>query len=131
VYGRHFSSSKEYIAVRSQKYWTTDRMRAERESIISLERKYHTRSVVVPEDPEIDESESDLKNDEWFKDNYIDLMQEHPREWIAVIDQKIIAVSSNEVEIKILAEQIAGDREYSLYYVAPTAMVTDSGYSKK
>ena len=85
----------------------------------------------MPEDQEKVESETDLKNDDWFKDNYIDLMQEHPREWIAVMDQKIIAVSSTESEVEILAREIAGDREYSMYFIAPTAMVTDSGYSKK
>ena len=85
----------------------------------------------MPEDQEINESETDLKNDEWFKDNYLDLIQEHPREWIAVMDQKIIAVSSTESEVEILAREIAGDREYSMYFIAPTAMVTDSGYSKK
>ena len=85
----------------------------------------------MAEESDHQESESDLKNDEWFKDNYIDLMQEHPRDWIAVMDQKIVAVSSNETEVKILADKIAGDKEYSVYFVAPTAMVTDSGYSKK
>ncbi|MGD0817629.1 MAG: DUF5678 domain-containing protein [Methanomassiliicoccales archaeon] len=82
-------------------------------------------------DDEISESENDLKNDEWFKDNYINLMQEHPREWIAVMDQKIIAISSTELEVEILANKIAGDNEYSLYFVAPTAMVSDAGYAKK
>jgi hypothetical protein len=34
----------------------------------------------VFDDEEEYESEEDKKNDEWFKDNYIDLMEEHPRE---------------------------------------------------
>jgi hypothetical protein len=80
---------------------------------------------------DIEESETDLSNDEWFKENYIDLMQEHARDWIAVMGQKIIAVASTESEVEILANEIAGEAEYSVYFVAPTAMVTDSGYSKK
>jgi hypothetical protein len=80
---------------------------------------------------EMIESEEDLKNDEWFKDNYLDLIQEHPREWIAVMDQKIIAISSTEMEVEILANEIAGQKEYSTYFVAPTATVTDIGYSNQ
>ena len=85
----------------------------------------------MPEDQEINESETDLKNDEWFKDNYLDLIQEHPREWIAVMDQKIIAVSSTESEVDLLAREIAGDREYSIYFLAQTALETDVGYQHK
>lgn len=85
----------------------------------------------MPNDDEMDESEDDLSNDEWFKANYIDLMQEHARDWIAVMDKKIIAAASTQSEVEILANEIAGDNEYSVYFVAPTAMVTDAGYSKK
>jgi hypothetical protein len=85
----------------------------------------------MAEDEEVHESEADLSNDEWFKANYIDLMQDHARDWIAVLNQKIIAVASTESEVEILANKLAGDSEYSVYFVAPTAMVTDSGYSKK
>lgn len=82
-------------------------------------------------DDEIHESESDKKNDEWFKDNYIDLLQDHPREWIAVIDQKIVAIASNETDIEVMANKIAGDKEYSVYFIAQTAQVTDVEYATK
>jgi hypothetical protein len=82
-------------------------------------------------DDEIHESETDQKNDQWFKDNYIDLLQDHPREWIAVIDQKIIAVASNETDLEVLANKIAGDKEYSVYFIAQTAQVTDINYAQK
>ncbi len=85
----------------------------------------------MAEDDEMIESEADLTNDEWFKANYIDLMQDHARDWIAVLDQQVIAVASTESEVEILANQLAGDREYSVYFVAPTAIATDTGYSKK
>lgn len=82
-------------------------------------------------DDEIIESEADKKNDEWFKENYLDLITNHPREWIAVMDQRIIATSSNEVDVEIKAKEIAGDREFSKYFVAPTATVTDTNYSDR
>jgi hypothetical protein len=76
----------------------------------------------------VQESEKDLANDEWFKDNYIQLMQKHPREWIAVVAGNIIATGQTKGEVVEKADEAVGDHEYSLYYIAPTATVTDSGY---
>ncbi len=85
----------------------------------------------MSDEEEIQESEDDLRNDEWFKENYIDLMQEHARDWIAVMGRKIIAISSTEAEVELQARKIAGDREFSVYFVAPTASVTDTSYNQK
>jgi Family of unknown function (DUF5678) len=85
----------------------------------------------MPDEDEMNESENDIKNDEWFKANYIDLMQEHARDWIAVMDQVVIAIASTQSEVEILANKIAGEKEYSVYFIAPTAMVTDAGYAQK
>jgi hypothetical protein len=76
------------------------------------------------------ESEDDLRNDEWLKENYIDLMLEHAREWIAVMDRKIIAISSTESEVQEKAKKIAGDKEYSVYFIAPTSAATDTNYQE-
>jgi len=35
---------------------------------------------------DVDETEEDLRNNDWFEKNYIGLMMEHPKEWIAVIN---------------------------------------------
>ena len=83
------------------------------------------------DDEEEYESEEDVKNDEWFKDNYIDLIDEHPRQWIAVMDQAIIAVGATRIEVEDKAKAIAGEREYSVYFVNPTATVTDTGYAQR
>ncbi len=77
------------------------------------------------------ESEDDLKNDEWFKKNYLDLMQEHPREWIAVMDAKIIATGSTRIEVEEKAKKIASVHDISVYFVSPTGMFTDTGYSER
>ena len=77
------------------------------------------------------ESEEDKKNDQWFKDNYVDLIEGHPREWIAVMDQVIIASGATRIEIEDKAKAIAGERDYSVYYVNPTATITDSGYAPR
>ena len=82
----------------------------------------------MTEDQEVQESERDLANDEWFKANYIELMQKHPREWIAVVAGNIVATGSTKGEVVEKAEEAVGEQEYSLYYIAPTATATDAGY---
>ncbi len=77
------------------------------------------------------ESEEDVKNDEWFKENYIDLIEEHPREWIAVMDKAIIAIGATRTEADDKAKAIAGERDYSIYFINPTATVTDTGYAPR
>lgn len=77
------------------------------------------------------ESEDDQGNDEWFKENYVKLMQEHARDWIAVMDREIIAISSTEMEVHHKAKKIARGKEFSVYFVAPTASATDTDYSQR
>lgn len=72
-----------------------------------------------------------MGNDQWFKENYIDLMQDHARDWIAVMDRKIIAISSTEMEAQIKGKKIAGGKEFSVYFVSPTGSATDSDYSHR
>jgi hypothetical protein len=82
-------------------------------------------------DGEPQESEEDVKNDEWFKKNFIDLMQKYPREWIAVKDCEIIATGLSKNEVADMADEIAGEEEYSLYFVPPTSTFTDTGYTNR
>ncbi len=77
------------------------------------------------------ESEEDVKNDQWFKENYIDLIEEHPREWIAVMDGVIIAIGATRTEADDKAKVIAGEHDYSIYFINPTATVTDIGYAPR
>ncbi len=87
--------------------------------------------VKMSENKDKHESEDDKRNDEWFKENYIDLIQKHARDWIAVMDRKIIAISSTETEVQQKAKNIAGGKEFSVYFVAPTASSTDSDYAQR
>jgi hypothetical protein len=77
------------------------------------------------------ESEEDRKNDEWFKDNFFDLVEEHPREWIAVMGQRIIATGASRIEAEDNAREQAGEEEFSIYFVPPTATFTDVGYAPR
>jgi hypothetical protein len=77
------------------------------------------------------ESEEDVKNDEWLKENFFDLVDEHPREWIAVMDQRIIAVGATRIEAEDRGREVAGEHEFSVYFIPPTATFTDAGYASR
>jgi len=69
---------------------------------------------------DVDETEEDLRNNDWFEKNYIGLMMEHPKEWIAVINCEVIATGTTQVELEENMEKIVKDREYSIYFVPGT-----------
>jgi hypothetical protein len=77
------------------------------------------------------ESDEDRKNDEWLKDNFFDLIDKYPREWIAVLEQKVIAKGSTRTEVEKMAEEIIGDRECSVYFIPPTGTFMDVGYCSR
>ena len=83
------------------------------------------------DDEEEYESEEDVKNDQWFKENYIDLVEEHPRGWVAVMDQAIIAIGATRIEARTRPRRSPGDHDYSVYFINPTATVTDTGYAPR
>lgn len=66
------------------------------------------------------ESEEDLRNDEWFKENFVVLMEKYPKEWIAVIDCKIIATGTTRADVEENAMEVSGDKEFSVYFVPAT-----------
>jgi hypothetical protein len=86
---------------------------------------------VAHEDDEEYESEEDFKNDDWFKENYLDLIEEHPREWIAVSEQRLICTGATRVEVDDKARELLGEKEYSIYFVLPVDMAMDVGYSRR
>jgi len=71
---------------------------------------------------EIEEGDIDLSNDEWFKENYIDLVQRYPRLWIAVMDQQVICDGATKGEVEAKAKAILGDVEFSIYFIEPTPL---------
>lgn len=77
------------------------------------------------------ESDEDKRNDEWLKDNFYDLIEKYPREWIAVVGQKVIAKASTRTEVEDMAEDLVDDQDYSVYFIPPTGTFTDVGYSSR
>lgn len=66
------------------------------------------------------ETDEDIRNDLWFKKNYLDLISEHPNQWIAVSGERIISSGSTKRAVDAQAKELAGGRVYSLYFVPPS-----------
>lgn len=71
---------------------------------------------------EREEDELDLSNDAWLETNYLYLVQQYPRLWIAVMDQQVICDGATKREVEGKAKNIAGDREFSVYFIEPTML---------
>jgi len=66
------------------------------------------------------ESSTDVANDEWLKENYLNLIQDYPNLWIAVLGQAVIAFGNNRYTVSANAKKIAGDKPVSLYFIEPS-----------
>lgn len=71
---------------------------------------------------EIEEGDIDLSNDQWLEENYLDLVQKYPRLWIAVMDQQVICDAGTKSGAEAKAKKIAGDQEFSVYFIEPTVL---------
>ena len=75
----------------------------------------------MPIDQEDDEeSQEDIKNDLWLKENYIDLITDYPNQWIAVLEQKVVATGNSKRQVEKQVKELAGDRQFSLYFIEPS-----------
>jgi len=66
------------------------------------------------------ETDEDIRNDLWFKNNYIDLIQDHPNQWIAVCGEQIISSGNIKRAVDADAKEKASGRVYSLYFIPPS-----------
>jgi hypothetical protein len=72
------------------------------------------------DDEEPVEGTEDVLNDLWLKQNYLELIQDYPNQWIAVLDQKVIASGNRRRQVESEAKEIAEDKEFSLYFIEPS-----------
>ena len=66
------------------------------------------------------EEDYDKKNDEWFKANYLDLIQDYPFSWIAVCEQKVVATARTRAGAETKAKETVGDKRCSFYFIEPS-----------
>ncbi len=66
------------------------------------------------------ENSTDVANDEWFRDNYLTLIQDYPNMWIAVLGQAVVALGNTRNQVSAAAKEVAGDKQFSLYFIEPS-----------
>ncbi len=66
------------------------------------------------------EDATDQGNDAWFQESYLELVERYPRQWIAVLERQVICSAATRAGAASEARRIAGNREFSLYFVEPT-----------
>jgi hypothetical protein len=71
-------------------------------------------------DEEPAESDEDKKNDQWLKENYMDLIQDYPNHWIAVADQQVISKGNSKRAVEAEAKRLAPGKSVSLYFIEPS-----------
>lgn len=67
--------------------------------------------------------DAEQTNDAWFEEHFVELVQRYPGSWIAVLDRTVIAEGATKFAVNSAAKKLAGDREYSLYFIEPTALM--------
>lgn len=68
------------------------------------------------------EDDADIRNDIWLKENYVGLVQEFPNQWIAVMDQDVIASGIARRQVEAKAREVAKERTFSVYFIEPSAL---------
>lgn len=61
-------------------------------------------------------------NDNWFRDNLLDLVEKYPNQWIAVLNGNVIASSSSRRRARAEAKRVAGGGDFSLYFIQPSML---------
>ena len=84
------------------------------------ESKRGLRDLVQVSEEEREEDSVDKKNDEWFKQNYLYLIQDYPFLWIAVLDQKVVATGTSKAQVEASARKAMGEKEFSFYFIEPS-----------
>ncbi|MBN1677974.1 MAG: hypothetical protein JW880_05490, partial [Candidatus Thermoplasmatota archaeon] len=66
------------------------------------------------------ETDEDIRNDLWFKKNYLDLINEYPNQWIAVSGEQVIGSGNVKRTVDAEAKERSQGRVYSLYFIPPS-----------
>ena len=62
----------------------------------------------------------DLRNDEWLKKNYLELIQDYPNMWIAVWEQRVVCTGTSRLQVEAKARELMGDKKYAYYFIDPS-----------
>jgi len=69
------------------------------------------------------ETDEDIRNDLWFKENLLKLIQDYPNQWIGVCGQQVISSGSSKSAVDAEARGKVGSKMFSLYFVPPSSVI--------
>jgi hypothetical protein len=75
---------------------------------------------MMGKDEEPLEDDSDIRNDLWFKENYLELIEDYPNQWIAVLDQRVVCSGMSKGAVSDKAREMHGDKKFSFYFIEPS-----------
>lgn len=78
---------------------------------------------MMGKDEEPIEDDADIRNDLWFKENYLELIEEYPNQWIAVLDQRVVCSAISKGIAAEKAREMFGDRKFSFYFIEPSEIL--------
>ncbi len=68
------------------------------------------------------EASTTPSDDDWFRENVLDLVEKYPNQWIAVSSGKVICTSATRWGAKSEAKRLAGRGNFSLYFIEPSML---------
>ena len=78
---------------------------------------------MMGKDQEPLEDDSDIRNDLWFKENYLELIEDYPNQWIAVLDQRVVCSAISKSAATEKAKEMLGEKKFSFYFIEPSEIM--------
>lgn len=57
------------------------------------------------------------EDEDWAYDNYNELVEKYPDQWISIIDKNVVASGKRRAEVIELAKKIAGKRDFPTIFL--------------
>jgi len=57
-----------------------------------------------------------LKDDRWADEYFAEIVKKHPNKWVAVVGRKVVAVGKTIAEVKKVAKEKTGRKEFPILF---------------
>jgi hypothetical protein len=67
-----------------------------------------------------------FEDEKWLMDHELELAQQYPDQWVAVVNKEVVAVGKDAGAVEKLAREKTGEEEFPVWLVAPIRKVYSS-----
>lgn len=71
-----------------------------------------TKYIQIPQIPK-----EFWEDEDWAYDNYNELVEKYPDQWISIVDKNVVASGKKRAEVIELAKKIAGKRDFPTIFL--------------